>query len=162
MKLVIANTGEQCQLISDLAYTIYPKHYSQYVEMSNIIHFLDHYQTADCIFSEIENGIRYFLIEFNNESLGYIAIEQKDECLHLYKLYLLESSRGKGLGKFAMNWIISEAKRLVIKSIELIVNQKNKGSIEFYQSYGFEITDSYEQKYVDNFVNLDHKMKLSL
>jgi len=153
-----ANTIEQYEVIKELAWKIMPDFYGTYIPQYHIKFFLEKYQTVKAIEEQISSGFEYYLID----SAGYMAIQPNDGILLLSKLYMLETFRGKGMGKMAMEFIMDRAKELKASKIELIVNRKNLRTIEFYKKWGFQITESLVNKFENGHSEEDYKMAMIL
>ena len=57
------------------------------------------FQTSEAMQQQAEKGYEYYLLEHQNNDVGYLAIEKRDDDLFLSKIYLLKTCRGKGFGK---------------------------------------------------------------
>ena len=89
--------------------------------------------------------IGYFSIQFEGEDVGFFKINyapilalSDGTNVELEKIYLLTDQKGKGLGKAAMEFCISEAKKAGGELLHLCVIDTNISSIAFYKSLGFE------------------------
>jgi ribosomal protein S18 acetylase RimI-like enzyme len=60
--------------------------------------------------------------------------------MKLGQLYVLESHRGMGLGRFMLGHVESRARELGCRSLWLQVNKRNTGSITFYKAMGFAVS----------------------
>ena len=79
----------------------------------------------------------YWIAQVDGEDAGYASAYREADRLWIKKLYLLESSRGLGLGKR----LIATAQQELsgAKSLGLYVNDGNASAIAFYKSQGFAI-----------------------
>jgi ribosomal protein S18 acetylase RimI-like enzyme len=59
--------------------------------------------------------------------------------LKIGQLYVLESHRGKGLGRFMLGYVESRARELGRHTLTLQVNKRNTGAIGFYRRAGFDV-----------------------
>jgi diamine N-acetyltransferase len=84
-----------------------------------------------------ERGHVYWIALVNGEDAGYASAYREGDRLWIKKLYLLDSSRGLGLGKR----LIATAQQELsgASSLGLYVNEGNASAIAFYQSQGFAI-----------------------
>jgi len=65
--------------------------------------------------------------------------EASPAAMKLGQLYVLESHRGMGLGRFMLGHIESRARELGCRSLWLQVNKQNTGAVGFYTAAGFEV-----------------------
>ncbi len=91
--------------------------------------------------------------------MGYLGIQKLEGILILSKLYILESFRGRKIGKTALEFVYRFAKEKRIKKIELIVNRKNKNTIDIYKKNGFKIIESIVNSFPNGHCEEDYKME---
>jgi GNAT superfamily N-acetyltransferase len=60
----------------------------------------------------------------------------EDKTTKLHRIYLLKETKGKGFGKFALQFLKNEVKKLGDERIILNVHKKNT-ALDFYKSQGF-------------------------
>jgi diamine N-acetyltransferase len=84
-----------------------------------------------------EDGHIYWIAQVDGEDAGYASAYREADRLWIKKLYLLDSSRGLGLGKR----LIAAAQQELsgARSLALYVNDGNASAIAFYRSQGFTI-----------------------
>jgi ribosomal protein S18 acetylase RimI-like enzyme len=78
--------------------------------------------------------------------------------MKLGQLYVLESYRGMGLGRFMLGHVEARARKLDRQMLWLQVNKKNAGAIAFYRSAGFEVVREAEFDIGSGFVMDDYVM----
>lgn len=93
------------------------------------------------------NGFFYIVVDSDENILATTALfsENKYTC-ELRKMYLHKSLRGKGIGKFLLEYSIKKAKEMGFKKITLETASVLKEAIALYEKYGFK---SYEGKTCD-------------
>jgi GNAT superfamily N-acetyltransferase len=82
------------------------------------------------------------LLRLSGTPVGYCGYElsrDDPDALKLGQLYVLESHRGKGLGRFTLGYVEKRATELGRHTLTLQVNKRNTGAIEFYRAAGFEV-----------------------
>ena len=87
------------------------------------------------------------LLRVSGVSVGYCGYELADldgvgrapAAMNLGQLYVLESPRGMGLGRFMLAHVEARASDLGRRTLWLQVNKKNAGAIGFYEAAGFEV-----------------------
>lgn len=130
-------TPIEAALVADLANTIWREHYIPIIGEAQVNYMLTHFQSAEAIQNQLLNGVCYYSIHKGTRAVGYLAFEKKDQTLFLSKIYLLDSYRGRGIGKRAMSFIEAKAYTLGCAEIALTVNKYNDQSITAYSKMGF-------------------------
>ena len=77
----------------------------------------------------------YFISE-KNEKIGYLILQHKNP-LYVQSLYLLEKSRGKGIGKKAFEFIRGCCRENGIDKFYLGCHPENKNALGFYEKMGY-------------------------
>jgi GNAT superfamily N-acetyltransferase len=85
-------------------------------------------------------GVKFVLLEVEGIPQGFVAFEEKDECIFLQKLYLRPEKHGQGYGKNMLQVVVDFAQDSKKPNIELTVNRNNK-FLNFYLSNGFQIKE---------------------
>lgn len=154
----IANTAPDYLQIETLADTIWREHYIPIVGKPQIDYMLEKFQSAKAIEKQIENGFEYFILNYDDVSVGYISIKQETDALFLSKIYVLSSYRGKRIGKAAIQFIEKKAKSYQLKKIRLTVNINNINSIKAYENLGFKIIGPLVANIGNGFIMDDYEM----
>ncbi|EUJ47811.1 GNAT family N-acetyltransferase [Paenilisteria rocourtiae] len=139
MHIKIAKSKEDSQHISELAHYIWHEHYPSIITKEQIDYMLKKFQSADTIYSEIENGTTYLMAYKSTTFVGYAAFYQKGAELFLSKLYINPAYHKQGIGKQLFAEIIQFAQNNNLPSIRLFVNKYNTNSIEAYKKMGFSV-----------------------
>jgi GNAT superfamily N-acetyltransferase len=142
----VVTSSREIARVAELADIIWREHYIPIIGKPQVDYMLEHFQSASAIEKQIVQGIYYFVIQTEGMTVGYLAFEKQGKTLFLSKIYLLDSHRGKGVGKAAMEFIEEKARGLECADIALTVNKYNDQSINAYAQMGFskkggEITD---------------------
>ena len=148
--------------IETMAEVIWHEHYTPIIGKEQVVYMLDKFQSTDSMKVQIENGYTYIMITKNEDPIGYLAYEKRQNALFLSKIYLLKNERGKGFGRLAMNHIFESAKGKGCSSVQLTVNRFNQNSISAYQRIGFEKRGEVVQDIGNGFVMDDYIMEKSL
>jgi ribosomal protein S18 acetylase RimI-like enzyme len=160
MEIVQTHKSSELQKIEDLAYKIIPEFYTGIIPHDHNIFFVKKFQTVEAICRQIKAGYEYYLINIDNNSIGYFGLQidlEKSNML-LSKLYILKEHRGLGYGTKAMDYIIERANNLKIKNISLTVNRENKKTINLYNKYGFSVTKELVNQFENGHTILDFEM----
>ena len=151
------------QRIDKLARMIFFGVYSDYINPEHIDYFLRTYQNAKAIQNQIsQQSYRYFLIQLNDSTIGYIGLQSEAPTLFLSKFYLINEYRKKGFGLKAIKFIDKLAQKGSYNKIELIVNNNNKAAIAFYKKYGFKIIDEIENSFANGYTMQDLLLRKKL
>ena len=149
-------------LIENIANTIWHEHYTPIIGTEQVKYMLDKFQSANTMQEQIDKGYQYFLINYNDNTVGYLSFEKRENALFLSKIYLLKNERGKGIGRTAMEFVISAAKGLSCTKVSLTVNRFNQNSIRAYESAGFEKKGELVQDIGNGFVMDDYLMEKTI
>ncbi|MGB5323368.1 GNAT family N-acetyltransferase [Lutimonas sp.] len=150
------------KLIENMANTIWHEHYTPIIGAEQVKYMLDKFQSAQTMRDQINKGYQYFLINSNENAVGYLSFEKRKNALFLSKIYLLKSERGKGIGRKAMEFVTSVAKGFNCTKVTLTVNRFNQNSIRAYESAGFEKKGALVQDIGNGFVMDDYLMEKPL
>ena len=135
-------------VLRELAGTIWRQHYTGIVSHAQIDYMLAGRFSDEALREYIQAADRWLeLLRVSGTPVGYCGYELtamgSDEGvsadMKLGQLYVLESHRGMGLGRFMLGHIEERARDLSRHSLWLQVNKKNAGAIAFYRSAGFEV-----------------------
>jgi GNAT superfamily N-acetyltransferase len=74
-----------------------------------------------------------------NKVVGYGHLDKENEKIWLGTA-IVESEKGKGLGKLLMDRLMAEAVKMNIEKITLAVDNDNVPAIALYQKYGFVLS----------------------
>lgn len=85
-----------------------------------IIREWKHHNTVDTIYQlkiirpdelKFEENEEYYKILFNNEMIGFIGIKNYEKEIYLYRFFIDEKYRNKGIGTIVLNKIIDLSKK---------------------------------------------------
>ncbi len=136
--IYLANTKSHYTIISKLATIVWTEHYTPIIGSKQVTYMLDKYQSENAIEKQINEGAYYFLIRYNGKDVGYFSYYKKETSLFLSKFYVLNSYRGKSIGKKAISFIEKKTNELNCNTISLTVNKYNSNSIKAYEKMGFK------------------------
>lgn len=91
------------------------------------------------------------IILLNNEPIGLLKIDRREDKIEVLQLQVDPSQQGKGLGKTILKEIIEEALSSQ-QSVVLSVLKTNKAQ-KLYSSLGFVTIDENEHSYIMEFPN---------
>lgn len=130
---------EDVPKIIELAENIWWKHYPDIIGEEQVRFMLHKMYSKEVLENHILNQTQVFYIIINEqESCGFLAIEQKSETeLFLQKFYILQSTQNKGIGARAFDALLALYPQIEI--VRLQVNRQNIKPINFYFKIGFKI-----------------------
>lgn len=132
--------SEELKVVKALAYDIWPRVYDYMISQEQINYMLTMMYDSDKLKQQWLEGVKFVLLEVEGIPQGFVAFEEKEECIFLQKLYLRPEMHGKGYGKNMLQVVIDFARDSKKSNIELTVNRNNK-SLDFYFGNGFQIKE---------------------
>jgi ribosomal protein S18 acetylase RimI-like enzyme len=130
-----------------LADTIWRHHYAAIISAAQIDSMLSGRFSEEAL-REYANAAGRWLevLRVSGTLVGYCGYEVADQygdeqstAMKLGQLYVIESHRGMGLGRFMLSHVESRARDLGSRVLFLQVNKKNTVAIGFYTATGFTI-----------------------
>ena len=137
LTISIAKSTQDFQNIATLADIIWREHYIPMIGLPQVNYMLGKFQSVNAIAYQVANGFEYYLLQYENVSVGYISIKKETGVLFLSKFYVLSEYRGKNIGREALIFIEEKAKIYNLEKIRLTVNVNNLKSIKVYETFGF-------------------------
>lgn len=156
------NNHELIDIIELLASKIWHEFYSPELGRESVQYMLNMFQSGEAIRNQLNNGMKYYLIQDNDNYLGYFGIEILEDSCFLSKLYIQAENRRRGLGRQAIQLIETLAKEHKISKIVLKVYRNNSGAIKAYRKYGFDIVEPVSQDIGNGVVLEDYIMQKEL
>jgi len=97
--------------------------------------------TYDLFLSELTRNryARYFVLEKNNEIIGYLGLLHKEISFHITNIAIAEKYRRKGNGKKLLKFVEKTAATHKIKKIFLEVGRSNYIAQDIYRKYGYKV-----------------------
>lgn len=149
-------TDTDLLVVEELASIIWNEHYIPIIGKGQVDYMLDKFQSVDVMKQQLDEGMKYHLLFWNDDAVGYMAYKEEDKYLFLSKIYVQSSHRGKKIGKLGMDLVNFEAKRKKKEGIRLTVNKYNTGSIKAYEKMGFKVIDEVVADIGNNYVMDDY------
>ncbi len=130
-----------------LADTIWRQHYAAIISVAQIDSMLSGRFSDEALREYAHAADRWLeLLRLSGTPVGYCGYELEDQygderlaVMKLGQLYVLESHRGMGLGRFMLSHVESRARDLERTVLFLQVNKQNTAAIGFYAAAGFTI-----------------------
>ncbi|WP_298537175.1 GNAT family N-acetyltransferase [uncultured Algibacter sp.] len=146
------------ETISRLAHEIWHEHYIKIISVEQIEYMLEKYNSVSHITERANNGALFFYMTYNDKPVGYLAMEKHLDYLYISKLYVMKESRGKGIAKTVIDFVVSMAQDKGKPMVKLHVNKYNYGAIGFYGNMGFVNTESVITDIGNGFIMDDYLM----
>lgn len=142
MKFIKA-TKNNIPLIQDLARRSWENAYAEILSNEQMEYMLSTMYSVEEIGNHLQQpNYHYYLIqdETHDSFEGFIGYETQYEegTTKLHRIYLVPESKGKGLGKKALEFLNEKVKESGDKRIILNVNKYNSAR-KFYESQGFSV-----------------------
>ncbi len=161
-EIVIAELPIHFERMAHLAHVIWHEHYTPIIGQAQVEYMVNKFQTAEAMKHQVENGFEYYIINFNQETIGYLSIKHNDDDLFLSKIYIRSDHRGLKIGKTAMLFVEKRAQDLSCKSVSLTVNKYNTNSIKAYEKVGFVNMGAVQKDIGNGFIMDDYAMKKTI
>lgn len=154
MRVEKKNIEQLAMLASD----IWHEFFIELLSLEQIDYMVDKFQSAHAIKDQInKQGYIYYFIKEDQRIIGFTAICFEETRMFLSKLYLQQSSRGKGIASLAFDFLEEQARLQHKKYIYLTVNKYNQHTINVYERKGFvkissKVTDIGQGYVMDDFI----------
>ena len=150
------------QTTAQLAHKIWNQHYVPIIGQDQVNYMVDKFQSESAISKQLKEGYQYFLIEYQSEPCGYLALvpNKSENKLMISKIYVDIDYRGLSLGKKLLEFTIKKAKTEGLKTIWLTVNKNNTNAIKWYEKKGFKIKEEIVMDIGNGFVMDDYLLEL--
>ena len=94
--------------------------------------------TEEWIINAISKGVKYYILENEAIPCGCVALERvNDEVGYLERLGVLPRYRNRSFGNMLVNHVISEARKLKLKRIEIGIIAEDLILKNWYRKQGF-------------------------
>ena len=94
----------------------------------------------DWIYSALEKGVKYYLLEFEDTPIGCVALEfANTEICYLERLAVLPSFRAKGYGTILVKYLINKAIEAKQRRIEIGIIANDVKLRKWYEKLDFHI-----------------------
>jgi len=121
--------------------------------------------TYDLFFSELTRNryARYFVLEKDNEVVGYLGLWHKGSSFHITNIAIAEKLRRKGYGRKLLKFVEKIAATHKIKKISLEVRSSNRIARDMYKKYGYKVIRflrNYYQEEKEDALIMEKKLSL--
>ena len=134
-------------VLRQLAATIWRQHYQGIVSAAQVEYMLTGRLSDEALLEQACAADRWLeILRVSDVPVGYCACELADAdsdgeraAMKLGQLYVLESHRGRGFGRYMLDHVADRARTLGRGVLFLQVNKRNTDAIRFYEATGFRI-----------------------
>lgn len=159
IQFVEVTSEDQIKRLAELASSIWHECYAELLSREQIDYMVQAFQSTDAIVQAIgHEDYHYFFMMHEDQPVGYVAIQSKQEKLFLSKLYLKKNMRGSNAAKKTVDFIEIYASERGLHSIWFTVNKGNERAIGFYQKMGFKTVKEQVADIGNGFVMDDYIM----
>jgi len=140
-------TIAEAALIADLSRQTFYEAFAADNTKENMDQFMNEPFNRQKLIEEVGAEGNTFLLAYqDNEAVGYVRMREATDpmltengpAIEIARIYAVQKSIGRGVGKALMQQCISLAKERDARVIWLGVWEKNQRAIAFYTKYGFE------------------------
>jgi len=158
-------------VLRELADTIWRQHYVGIISAAQIDYMLAGRFSDEALREHVRAADRWLeLLRVSGAPVGYCGYElasidgeeRAAATMKLGQLYVLESHRGTGLGRFMLAFVEGRARELECRALWLQVNRRNTNAVGFYRSAGFEVVRAAVFEIGGGFVMDDYVMAKQL
>lgn len=162
MKL-IKTTEKDIPLIQDLAKRSWENAYAEILSQEQMHYMLITMYSHAQLSEHLQNpNYHYYLVfdEILNLFDGFLGYENhyEENTTKLHRIYLVQESKGKGLGKKTLEFLNEKVKESGDSRIILNVNKHNSAK-NFYESQGYKVYDEGVFDIGNGFVMDDYLME---
>lgn len=153
IKIKQATTREEANTIAVLAKKVWEHTYIPIIGKAQVDYMLDKFQSAAVVWESIEAGIYdYRLAYIEDQLVGYLAFQQKEEEIFISKLYVDPDRQKQGIAKRLFAEVSDQS------IIRLTVNKHNTVAIQVYEHIGFEKEETVVAEIGNGYVMDDYVM----
>lgn len=144
-------------VIRSIACAIWPAVYKDLLSDEQISYMMDMMYADQVIEKELANGVEWYLLKYENKTVGYCSIYFIDKVCKLDKIYISEEFRRCGIGRQTIEFVQKTATLRGAEKLILNVNKYNTKAQAAYKKYGFkhlrdEVNDIGNGFVMDDFV----------
>ncbi|SEM66849.1 Ribosomal protein S18 acetylase RimI [Chryseobacterium taichungense] len=162
MKFIKA-TEKDIPVIQDLARRSWMHAYAEILSPEQIEYMLNTMYSEKEIGNHLQNpDYHYYLIfdEVNSSFDGFLGYQHgyEEKTTKLHRIYLIPESKGKRIGKMALDFLKEKVAKSLDARIILNVNKENKAR-KFYESQGFCVYNEVVVDIGEGFIMDDYEME---
>jgi ribosomal protein S18 acetylase RimI-like enzyme len=126
-------------LIRELTFQIWPQTYAPILSTAQIAYMLDMMYSETALNKQFNDGHSFIICYIKEEPVGFASWSEISAGIYkLHKIYVLPQKQRSGIGKYLIQYIVSNIKERQAIALELNVNRYNTAKI-FYEKLGFVV-----------------------
>jgi len=146
IRIQVATTADAA-LIADLSQQTFYETFASQNTKEDMDKFMNEQFSKEALIKEVGEPGNIFLLAYDgDEAVGYVRMREGEKrsefenksSIEIARIYAVQSSIGKGVGKALMKQCLITAVANQIEIIWLGVWEENNRAIRFYQQWGFE------------------------
>lgn len=130
--------ADDCQLIHDLAWQVFPETYKDILTPEQNDYMMEWMYSMSSLQRQMAEGHVYYIGFEDNTPVGYVSIQQEGpDLFHLQKIYILPNRQGCHYGQLLFETAVNHIRAVhpASCSMELNVNRNNR-AVSFYEHMG--------------------------
>jgi len=151
-------SSAELELVSGLAYSIWPVVYSKMISQEQITYMLKWMYAEDTLKLAYNSGDSFFAFYVNNNAVGFLHLHPEENTLKLEKIYILPDFHSRGIGEKLISFCVKFAREKNFNEIRLQVNRENP-AVNFYLHLDFVIDRKLDVDIGGGFFMNDYEMK---
>lgn len=159
-------TAAECAVLRELAGGIWRAHYRSIISTAQIEYMLRERYGDEPLARVLAAADRWLeLLRVAGEPVGYCGSELDGgdrDGFKIGQLYVTETHRGRGLGRFMLRHLEARAASLGRRTVFLQVNKRNDSAVAFYRQAGYSIREAAVFEIGQDFVMDDFVMEKRL
>jgi ribosomal protein S18 acetylase RimI-like enzyme len=134
-------TTDDCQLIHDMAWKVFPDTYKEILSKEQNDYMMEWMYSLCNLKKQMTEEEHVYLIAYDgNAPVGYVSVQpQSANMFHLQKIYVLPEMQGRQCGRFLFEEAVKYIRQVhpTPCTMELNVNRNNR-AVTFYEKLGMK------------------------
>jgi GNAT superfamily N-acetyltransferase len=151
-------TYKDLEIVSALAYKIWPVVYKEMISQDQISYMLNWMYARETLQHAHISGDFFYSYYHEEEAVGFIHLHPNQNTMKLQKIYILPEYQKLGIGKIFIGFCERLCRDKRFEELELQVNRENS-AVNFYLKNGFTIIKEEDFDIGNGFLMNDFIMK---
>jgi len=131
-------TAADIPLIRALSEQVWPQTYIPIIGAEQVSYMLNLFYSEDSLKQQLAEGHTFLVCSRDGMPAGFASYSDTGGGIFkLHKLYVATAQQGHGIGRFMLDFILEDLKRMGGSALRLNVNRYNHPAIAFYTKTGF-------------------------
>ena len=159
---IVKATEKDIPLIQELTNIVWPQTYKEILTKEQITYMLNMMYSTAALSKQMNEAHQFILVKDGEEYVAFASYALiKPAVYKLHKIYALPNQQGKGIGKFIIDYITAEIKKVGATNLQLDVNRHNKAK-GFYEKLGFKVVAEKDTDIGNGYFMNDYVMEMNL